>query len=89
MLTYKGEKMELKDTIEQMTSKDYKDRFRAEYYQTLIRYQKLESIVIKYEAKTLLFDPTCGIDLLKEQLRHMGNYLRALKIRAEIEKIGI
>ena len=89
MLTYKGEKMELKDTIEQMTSKDYKDRFRAEYYQTLIRYQKLESIVIKYEAKTLLFYPTCGIDLLKEQLRHMGNYLRALKIRAEIEEIEI
>lgn len=89
MLTYKGEDMELKDTIELMTSKDYKDRFRAEYYQTLIRYQKLESITIKYEAKTLLFDPKCGIDLLKEQLRHMGNYLRSLKIRAEIEGIEI
>ena len=26
--------MELKDTIDLMTSEDYKDRFKAEYYQT-------------------------------------------------------
>ena len=33
--------MELKDTIDLMTSDDYKDRFKAEYYQTKIRYNKL------------------------------------------------
>ena len=33
--------MELKDTIDLMTSEDYKDRFKAEYYQTKIRYDKL------------------------------------------------
>ena len=89
MLTYKGEEMELKDTIELMTSKDYKDRFRAEYYQTLIRYRKLEEITIKYEAHTLEFEPECGVELLKEQLRHMGHYIRCLRIRAEIEGIEI
>lgn len=32
---------ELKDTIELMNSSDYKDRFKAEYYQLKIRYTKL------------------------------------------------
>lgn len=50
--------MELKDTIELMQSADYKDRFKAEYYQTKIRYEKLHSMTIKYEAGTLDFEPT-------------------------------
>lgn len=33
--------MELKDTIKLMESKDYKERFKAEYYQTKIRWEKL------------------------------------------------
>ncbi len=37
--------MELKDTIEMMNSEDYKERFKAEYYQTLIRYNKLSEMV--------------------------------------------
>ena len=32
--------MELKDTIELMSSADWKDRFIAEYLQTKIRYEK-------------------------------------------------
>ena len=32
--------MELKDTIELMNSADYKERFKAEYFQTKIRYEK-------------------------------------------------
>ena len=34
--------MELKDTIELMQSTDYKDRFKAEYYQLIERYKKTE-----------------------------------------------
>lgn len=30
--------MELKDTVEMMLSADYKERFKAEYYQLKIRY---------------------------------------------------
>lgn len=37
--------MELKDTVEVMNSEDYKDRFRAEYYQTVIRYGKLKNML--------------------------------------------
>lgn len=78
--------MELKDTIELMNSKDYKERFKAEYLQAKIRYDKLDSMTVKYEAGTLNFIPSCSLELLKEQKKYMGNYIRTLRIRAEIEK---
>lgn len=81
--------MELKDTIELMNSEDYKKRFKAEYYQTKIRYEKLHRMIIKYEANTLSFEPKCSKELLKEQANYMGNYLRMLEIRAEIENIEL
>jgi len=81
--------MELKDTIPMMESPDYKERFKAEYYQLKIRYDKLDAMTVKYEAGTLNFTPSCSLDLLKEQKKHMGNYLRSLKIRAEIEGIEL
>ena len=81
--------MELKDTIELMNSNDYKERFKAEYLQTKIRYEKLHKMVIKYEAGTLEFEPSCSLKILKEQKSYMGNYLRILEIRAEIEKIEL
>jgi len=79
--------MELKDTVEYMNSEDYTKRFLAEYYQTKIRYEKLHKMIIKYEAGTLNFEPSCSIELLKNQKRAMGEYLYNLEVRAEIEKI--
>lgn len=79
--------MELKDTIEMMQSDDYKLRFKAEYYQTKIRYNKLHAMIVKYEAGTLTFEPKCNIDLFKRQVSYMGEYLYTLEIRAEIEGI--
>ena len=81
--------MELKDTVELMNSEDYKERFKAEYYQTKIRYNKLHRMIIKYEANKLTFEPKCSIEILKEQASYMGNYLRVLEIRAEIEDIDL
>jgi hypothetical protein len=81
--------MELKDTINLMQSTDYKERFKAEYNQTKIRYRKLHAMIIKYEAGTLEFELTCPIDLLKDQSTCMGNYLYDLEIRAEIEGIEL
>ena len=46
---------ELKDTIELMNSSDYKDRFKAEYYQLKIRYTKLHVMLVKLEAGKLDF----------------------------------
>lgn len=81
--------MELKDTVDLMNSDDYRDRFRAEYYQVKNRYNKLHKMVIKYEAGTLDFDPMVSIELLKEQKGAMGQYLYYLEVRAEVEKIEL
>lgn len=86
----KGDKsMELKDTVEMMQSDDFKERFRAEYFQTKIRYDKLDEMTVCYEAGTLPFTPNCSLELLKEQKKYMGNYIRCLKIRAQIENIDL
>ena len=81
--------MELKDTITLMNSSEYKDRFRAAYYQTKIRYGKLHKMIIKYEAGTLNFEPTCSLELLKEQESYMHKYLCTLEVRAEIEGVEL
>ena len=81
--------MELKNTVEMMNSEDYKERFKAEYYQTKIRYEKLHKMVVKYEAGMLNFTPKCSIELLKQQKSFMGQYLYTLEIRAEIEGIEL
>ena len=59
--------MELKDTIEMMQSDDYKERFKAEYQQVKISYDKLDEMTVKYEAGTLPFTPNCSLELLKQQ----------------------
>lgn len=81
--------MELKNTVEMMNSTDYKERFKAEYYQTKIRYEKLHKMVVKYEAGTLNFTPKCSLELLKQQKSFMGQYLYTLEVRAEIEGIEL
>lgn len=81
--------MELKDTVDLMNSADYKDRFKAEYWQAQVRYEKLHAMIIKYEAGTLNFTPTCDIELLKKQKSFMGQYLYCLEVRAEVEGIGL
>lgn len=82
-------KFELKDTVELMNSDDYKQRFIAEYMQAKIRYDKLDKMTVKYEAGTLDFTPNCPLEILKEQKKFLGNYIRILKIRAEIEKVEL
>lgn len=81
--------MELKDTIDLMNSDDFKERFKAEYYQTKIRYDKLHQMLIRNEAGTLDFKPICPIAKLQEQKRYMGEYLRCLEVRAAIEGIEL
>lgn len=69
---------ELKDTIELMNSSDYKDRFKAEYYQLKIIYTKLHAMLVKLEAGTLDFTPSSSRVILLEQQRYMSEYLRCL-----------
>lgn len=81
--------MEFKDTVDGMLSKDYKERFKAEYWQTKIRYDKLHTMIVKYEAGVLNFQPTCPIELLKNQAKYMGMYLYQLEVRAQLEGIKL
>ena len=68
---------------------DHKERMKKEYWQLKDRYTKLHNMCIKYEAGTLDFTPTCSLELLKEQKGAMGNYLRCLEVRAEIEGVKL
>lgn len=79
----------LEDTVDLMLSDSYEDRFRAEYRQLKIRYEKLHKMVVCYEAGTLDFVPDCPLELLKKQKAAMGEYLYCLEIRSEIEKIPL
>ena len=81
--------MELERLIELMKSEDYKDRFRAEYYQLEDRVDKLANMLEKYKAGTLNFTPSCSYELLSYQLQTMNAYKRVLEERAEIEGIEI
>lgn len=92
--------VEFKDTIELMQSEDYKARFKAEYYQTKIRYERLKAFntkieaanAVKYAMSTVtLREPRhdCPETLLREQQTVMGNYLHILEVRAEIEGVEL
>lgn len=67
----------------------WQERMKREYRETKERYEKLHRAVTKYEAGTLNFTQKCSIDLLKQQKRHMGEYLHDLEIRAEIEGVDL
>lgn len=81
--------MEIKDTFKMMTSDNYQERYKGEYYELTIRADKLEAMLKKYKAGTLPFTPSCDYELLFEQLVYMRQYQRILKIRAEIENVSL
>lgn len=81
--------MELKDTIPLMTSDDYRERFKAEYFQLKIRCEKLSAMLKKSREGNLTFELACPYELLVVQLAHMQNYFDILTDRAKIEKIDL
>ena len=92
--------MGLSDTVALMCSEDYKERFKAEYNQTKIRYEKLKAFNTKIEAARRtqfscqgavvdLPKHDCPDDLLLEQQTAMGNYLHILEVRAQIEGVEL
>lgn len=94
--------MELKETVDLMCSANYKERFKAEYYQLKIRYEKLKNFCNKIEAydslswsdakkDTTVKEPKhdCPFELLRTQQRQMGELLHTLEIRAVIENVNL
>lgn len=85
---------ELNDTVNLMSSADYKERFKAEYWQTKIRYEKLKTFCDKIElANTYDCPPEpkhdCPYGMLRDQQEVMGQYLHILELRAIIEDVEL
>lgn len=89
---------DLSATTEGMLSPDYKERFKAEYYQTKIRYERLKKFNTRIKAAEItgfmdnavkMPKHDCPVDLLRDQQRVMGEYLRILEVRAVIEGIDL
>ena len=81
--------MELKDTVEMMNSSDYKERFKAEYQQVVIRYQKLKAMLEKWDAGELNFEPTCPRSTYNMQIKAMTDYIAVLEARAVMEGVDL
>ena len=79
--------MELKETVEMMNSTDYKDRFKAEYQQVVIRYKKLKSMLDNWDNGELNFNPTCPRSTYNMQIKAMTDYIAVLEARAVMEGI--
>ena len=79
--------MKLAETDEMMNSTDYKDRFKAEYYQLAIRYKGLKAMLDKWDNGTLQFEPTCPRSTYNMQIKAMADYLAVLEARAVMENI--
>lgn len=81
--------MELKETVELMTSTDWVDRFKAEYLQLKIRYEKLHKLIVMREAGKHLFDTPITLESWKTQAHHMGLYLFELEKQAAVHGIEL
>lgn len=81
--------MKLQDTVDLMLGTDFKDRFKAEYYQLDNRIAGLQRILEGCKNGTLNFTPNCSYDLLHAQLMYMELYKNVLEERAKIENIKL
>lgn len=84
--------MLLEDTIRSMTSKDYKERFKAEYLQVVIRYNSLRHMLEKWDiggVDALGFKPRCPRSTYSMQIRAMADYLAVLEARAVMEGVDL
>lgn len=77
--------MELKETATLMCSDNFKERFKAEYLQLVIRHDKLMNMVSNWDK--LDFTPTCPKSIYERQLKGMRVYIDILEERARIEGI--
>lgn len=77
----------LKNTVELMTSSDYRERFVAEYEQLIIRYNGLRNMIDKWDRSELDFTPTCPRSTYNLQLKAMEDYIAVLEARAVMEGI--
>lgn len=93
----KGKKLKLEgknnmtyqDTASMMLSDDYKERFKAEYWQLKIRYEKLYIMTTRWDKGYLDFKPDCPRSIYGLQMDAMKQYIAVLEARAKIEGIEL
>lgn len=81
--------MTLADTINNMLSEDYSERFKAEYNQLTIRLERLENVISKAEANDVTFNNNKSLEILKAQRETMQSYKKILETRADNEGIRL
>ena len=81
--------MKLADTVEMMNSSDYKERFKAEYAQLVIRYYGLRNMLEKWDNGILEFEPTCPRSTYNLQIKAMTDYIAILEARAVMENVDL
>ena len=92
--------MKLKETANAMVSLDYKERFKAEYWQLKIRLENLRKFNLRIKAGRMINEMLCTESdkipkhdcpdwLLGDQQRVMEDYLDILEERAIIENIDL
>lgn len=81
--------MKLVDTVEMMNSSDYKERFKAEYAQLVIRYYGLRNMLEKWDNGTLEFEPTCPRSTYNLQIKAMTDYIAVLEARSVMENVDL
>ena len=79
----------LQDTVDMMLSADYKERFKAEYWQLACRYGKLKAMLADWDNGNLDFKPTCPRSTYNMQVTAMTDYLAVLEARAVMEGIEL
>lgn len=77
----------LSQTADMMVSGEYKERFKAEYAQLVIRYKKLKNMLDKWDKNELTFTPTCPRSTYNMQIKAMTDYIAVLEARAVMENI--
>ena len=81
--------MKLSETVEMMNSTDYKERFKAEYNQLVIRYKGLKAMLDKWDNGILEFTPTCPRSTYNMQIKAMTDYIAVLEARAVMENVEL
>lgn len=79
--------MILSETINGMLSKDYQERFVAEYQQLVIRYKGLKKMLDNWDKGKLSFVPTCPRSTYNLQIKAMTDYIAVLEARVVMEGI--
>lgn len=75
--------------VSSLKSSDYRDRFKAEYYQLEYRLIRLKDMIRRWDENGLSFTPTVNREVYTRQIAAMDSYLKVLKERASYENINL